>query len=762
MNVKELKLIAVGWLLMVFAANVPAQQAKTGSTETLEALRATVSKLRAIDRDLNTPADIRAINREFLIEKESQLRPLLQAKREEWRNYLSGNVGSLSTEQILRVQMIIRNLDTELRQLGAEAQPVTARAAPAPRPVASPEPTATPEADSTPADRPDEQEDAPGAADAQPSPAPSTQLSPTPSPQPSQTPKPTNLDIELEDSARAIRAQRAIDANSALAGFDFRRDIDLVALKLIEQKIESKGVPEAVADAENARTDKQIGGNEAQNGTTSLVSKGGVPAILGFAVENGALTRTDSGTTITFRLNPVGLVDALAQRGFITSYQTDDSFERFLRNFALGFSFDASRGNTGGVFTGSSQQLSGFSVRYNIVNRRDPRHHRYTQAFIDLARTRGVPIARNYAQLIRQLFIGPTSVPAVEAWDRETDGVLRQAPVGEERRVLQEQLNKFPIGELPPTIDVTIESLAKNLAGFREAREQLLRRVASALIMTLEYNNERRVGLPDLSNLRFIAEKGPFDAIVGVLAFIFLIVSREPGILEALPKIPEGFLYLMGVSSFGYLGGKLARKPGPVITQIVASVSSLSLEIHGKTLSPDATFRIDDVDVLPNQLDRSIHPNGRPKVEVPDEQTEYAKVLRLVIKEFSSEWLEGEHKLVLSNPDGQRAEWPFEVTTSQSPSTPGQQSPTITSIDPKFGSPDGGEPVTISGTNFLDGATVTFGRVPAQSVKVVSAASITVVTPTDQKEGTVDVVVKNADGASATAPGGFTYTKDVG
>ena len=518
MNVKELKLIAVGWLLMVFAANVPAQQAKTGSTETLEALRATVSKLRAIDRDPNTPADIRAINREFLIEKESQLRPLLQAKREEWRNYLSGNVGSLSTEQILRVQMIIRDLDTELRQLGAEAQPVTARAAPAPRPVASPEPTATPEADSTPADRPDEQEDAPGAADAQPSPAPRTQLSPTPSPQPSQTPKPTNLDIELEDSARAIRAQRAIDANSALAGFDFRRDIDLVALKLIEQKIESKGVPEAVADAENARTDKQIGGNEAQNGTTSLVSKGGVPAILGFAVENGALTRTDSGTTIAFRLNPVGLVDALAQRGFITSYQTDDSFERFLRNFALGFSFDASRGNTGGVFTGSSQQLSGFSVRYNIVNRRDPRHHRYTQAFIDLAGTRGVPIARNYAQLIRQLFIGPTSVPAVEAWDRETDEVLRQAPVGEERRVLQEQLNKFPIGELPPTVDVTVESLAKNLAGFREAREQLLRRVASALIMTLEYNNERRVGLPDLSNIRFIAEKGPFDGAVDLTA----------------------------------------------------------------------------------------------------------------------------------------------------------------------------------------------------------------------------------------------------
>lgn len=86
----------------------------------------------------------------------------------------------------------------------------------------------------------------------------------------------------MKISANSIRAQRASDPNSALARFDFRRDINLIALTLLTQKAKN----EAVTDAENARTDKQIGGNDAQSGTTSLVSKGGVPAVPGFAVES--------------------------------------------------------------------------------------------------------------------------------------------------------------------------------------------------------------------------------------------------------------------------------------------------------------------------------------------------------------------------------------------------------------------------------------------------------------------------------------------
>ena len=87
--------------------------------------------------------------------------------------------------------------------------------------------------------------------------------------------------------------------------------------------------------------------------------------------------------------------------------------------------------------------------------------------------------------------------------------------------------------------------------------------------------------------------------IIGIIAFIALTLSIEPGHIKDLPPIPEKFLLLMGISSFGYLGGKLARKPGLVISRIEAETGSLTLTIQGSSLSADATFKIDDADVPP-------------------------------------------------------------------------------------------------------------------------------------------------------------------
>src|SRR5439155_7622880 len=65
--------------------------------------------------------------------------------------------------------------------------------------------------------------------------------------------------------------------------------------------------------------------------------------------------------------------------------------------------------------------------------------------------------------------------------------------------------------------------------------------------------------------------------VLGALAFLFLVVFSDPATIQDLPKVPDGFLYLMGVSSAGYLGGKLARKPGPVIVTIVAQLGSVGI-----------------------------------------------------------------------------------------------------------------------------------------------------------------------------------------
>jgi len=82
---------------------------------------------------------------------------------------------------------------------------------------------------------------------------------------------------------------------------------------------------------------------------------------------------------------------------------------------------------------------------------------------------------------------------------------------------------------------------------------------------------------------------------------------------------------------------------------------------------------------------------------------------------------------------------------------------TISLVTPKSGSVSGTTNVTITGTGFAKGATVTFGGVLATNPKVASnGKSITAITPA-HAAGPVDVTVTNLDGGTATLAGGYTY-----
>jgi hypothetical protein len=83
--------------------------------------------------------------------------------------------------------------------------------------------------------------------------------------------------------------------------------------------------------------------------------------------------------------------------------------------------------------------------------------------------------------------------------------------------------------------------------------------------------------------------------------------------------------------------------------------------------------------------------------------------------------------------------------------------PTVTSISPPSGSTNGGTHVSITGTNFVSGASVTFGGTAATLVTVVSSTSITATTPA-HTSGAVNVVVTNSSGQSGTLTNGYTYT----
>jgi hypothetical protein len=82
--------------------------------------------------------------------------------------------------------------------------------------------------------------------------------------------------------------------------------------------------------------------------------------------------------------------------------------------------------------------------------------------------------------------------------------------------------------------------------------------------------------------------------------------------------------------------------------------------------------------------------------------------------------------------------------------------PTVTSVVPPAGKTAGGKNVTINGTNFQSGATITFGGNAATNVVFVSSTKLTAKTPA-HAAGFVNVTVTNPDAQSGTLPNGYKY-----
>lgn len=90
--------------------------------------------------------------------------------------------------------------------------------------------------------------------------------------------------------------------------------------------------------------------------------------------------------------------------------------------------------------------------------------------------------------------------------------------------------------------------------------------------------------------------------------------------------------------------------------------------------------------------------------------------------------------------------------------SPSPVRPTVTSVSPVAGPLAGGIVVTVTGTNFVSGATVSFGGTSGTSITINSATQLTVTAPA-HAAGTIDVTVTTAGGTSAIgATDKYTYT----
>ncbi len=82
--------------------------------------------------------------------------------------------------------------------------------------------------------------------------------------------------------------------------------------------------------------------------------------------------------------------------------------------------------------------------------------------------------------------------------------------------------------------------------------------------------------------------------------------------------------------------------------------------------------------------------------------------------------------------------------------------PLVGAVEPASGSSLGGTAITVTGSDFRTGATLTFGNVEATEVVVVTSSKLTAVTG-PHRPGSVVVTVRNPDGQSGSRGWTFTY-----
>ena len=148
--------------------------------------------------------------------------------------------------------------------------------------------------------------------------------------------------------------------------------------------------------------------------------------------------------------------------------------------------------------------------------------------------------------------------------------------------------------------------------------------------------------------------------VVGIGTFLAIVFQSDPRNINDLPAIPLGFLKLMGISSSGYLAGKLARKAGPTIAAMVIKSDGdmLRFQLTGSGLSRSAIFSIDEKPIFPDLILGKDGKTGLPEVLQQDPSitdTDYARILTFPIKDYPDSWLGGPHNFTITNPDSQKA-----------------------------------------------------------------------------------------------------------
>jgi len=295
-------------------------------------------------------------------------------------------------------------------------------------------------------------------------------------------------------------------------------------------------------EVENARIDKQTGASPSSNGTTSVVSKGVAAQILSLATEQGALTRSDSKTTSTFRVNTLGVARLLAgveQFPYcaIYDYKCESATARFLRGASGGVSFyttPSANGSSGtststsnaSILSANTKTVAGWSLRYDFHVRRAQNEltKNYQKQFNDKykdAGVEGIAFLRAITKITNPLVLPPKQDGQGNKdvdysgeylkWRKEYAQKLQQADPDDFNRILLDALTKLAAlaKQADASFQTDAEDLTSKMSTYFGNRDALLSDYINKVTFSVEYNNDRPANQPTQSTAKFIFSAQP-------------------------------------------------------------------------------------------------------------------------------------------------------------------------------------------------------------------------------------------------------------
>ena len=288
----------------------------------------------------------------------------------------------------------------------------------------------------------------------------------------------------------------------------------------------------AVCDSASTKTELQSGSTSGSGGSTSLAQKGAVSELLSAAVDNGGLQREVSGTSVTFRGKPLGLIEAINKQydffSTLAAIETDQS-KNFFNRFSFALTFNTDRGGVQNTLLANSQQLQSWSGRVEIVNQRDAHRRQYAALWRSVSGA-NASVGQSEVDALKQLQDQAKPWTEFNDWEKSLDTLGKtfdakistcqcqdptklEALIADFKAQLQTAMSQgFQLKNQPANLSLP-GVLGKVLNGWKKLdtdANKVMDYAQKGQLVTFDWTTQRDPNLPDLFSNTVVYEASPW------------------------------------------------------------------------------------------------------------------------------------------------------------------------------------------------------------------------------------------------------------